>query len=82
MTIGGTSVKNNIDELNDNPHIVIGTPGRTLDMINKKALNTRYLKNFIIDEADEMLSNIFLNQIYDIFRFLPSTIQKVFSALL
>jgi superfamily II DNA/RNA helicase len=81
LTIGGTSVKNNIDELNNNPHIVIGTPGRTLDMINKKALNTRYLKNFIIDEADEMLSNIFLNQIYDIFRFLPSTIQVgLFSA--
>jgi len=81
LTIGGTSVKNNIDQLNNNPHIVIGTPGRTLDMINKKALNTRYLRVFIIDEADEMLSNVFLNQIYDIFRFLPSDIQVgLFSA--
>ena len=42
-----------------NPQIVIGTPGRVLDMINKKALNTRNLKFLVIDEADEMLSKIF-----------------------
>lgn len=81
LTVGGTSIKDNIAELNNNPHIVIGTPGRVLDMINKKALNTRYLKLFVIDEADEMLSKIFLNQIYDIFRFLPQDIQvALFSA--
>lgn len=81
LTVGGTSIKDNITELNKNPHIVIGTPGRVLDMINKKALNTRYLKLFVIDEADEMLSKIFLNQIYDIFRFLPQDIQVgLFSA--
>ena len=81
LTVGGTSIKDNISELNNNPHIVIGTPGRVLDMINKKALNTRYLKLFVIDEADEMLSKIFLNQIYDIFRFLPQDIQvALFSA--
>ena len=81
LTVGGTSVRDNIGELNSNPHIVIGTPGRVLDMINKKALNTRHLKLFVIDEADEMLSKVFLNQIYDIFRFLPSDIQVgLFSA--
>ena len=72
LSVGGTNLRDNIDELNNNPHIVIGTPGRILDMINKKALNTRDLKLFVIDEADEMLSKIFLNQIYDIFRFLPN----------
>ena len=81
LCVGGTSIRDNIYELNKNPHLVIGTPGRILDMINKKALNTRYLKLFIIDEADEMLSKIFLNQIYDIFRFLPQDIQVgLFSA--
>jgi len=81
LTVGGTSVKTNIEELNASPHIVIGTPGRVLDMINKKALSTRHLKLFIVDEADEMLSKVFLNQIYDIFRFLPSDIQVgLFSA--
>ena len=81
LSIGGTTIRQNIDELLENPQIVIGTPGRVLDMINKKALNTRHLKLLVVDEADEMLSKIFLNQIYDIFRFLPPDIQVgLFSA--
>ena len=81
LSVGGTTVRNNIDELLKNPQIVIGTPGRVLDMINKKALDTRGLKIMILDEADEMLSKIFSNQIYDIFRFLPNNIQVgLFSA--
>lgn len=81
LCVGGTLIRDNIDELLKNPHIVIGTPGRVLDMINKKALNTRTLKLLVIDEADEMLSKIFSNQIYDIFRFLPNSIQVgLFSA--
>jgi len=81
LSVGGTTVRNNIDELLKNPHIVIGTPGRVLDMINKKALDTRDLRLMVLDEADEMLSKIFSNQIYDIFRFLPNNIQVgLFSA--
>ena len=82
MCVGGTLIRDNIDELLKNPHIIIGTPGSVFeDMINKKALNTRNLKILIIDEADEMLSKIFSNQIYDIFRFLPNSIQVgLFSA--
>ena len=81
LCVGGTLIRDNIDELLKNPQIIIGTPGRVLDMINKKALNTRNLKILIIDEADEMLSKIFSNQIYDIFRFLPNSIQVgLFSA--
>lgn len=81
LSVGGTSIRDNIGELNKNPHVVIGTPGRVLDMITKKALNTRFLKMLIIDEADEMLSKIFLSQIYEIFRFLPQNIQVgLFSA--
>ena len=81
LSVGGTTIRENIDELLKNPQIVIGTPGRVLDMINKKALNTRTLRILVIDEADEMLSKIFSNQIYDIFRFLPNNIQVgLFSA--
>ena len=81
LSVGGTTIRDNIDELLKNPQVVIGTPGRVLDMINKKALNTRNLKILVIDEADEMLSKIFSNQIYDIFRFLPNNIQVgLFSA--
>ena len=81
LCVGGTLIKENIDQLLQNPQIVIGTPGRVLDMINKKALHTRTLRMLVIDEADEMLSKIFSNQIYDIFRFLPNDIQVgLFSA--
>ena len=81
LSVGGTTIRDNIDELITNPQIVIGTPGRVLDMINKKALNTRHLKILVLDEADELLSKIFSNQIYDIFRFLPNNIQVgLFSA--
>ena len=81
LSVGGTTVRENIDALLKNPQIVIGTPGRVLDMINKKVLDTKYLKIMILDEADEMLSKIFSNQIYDIFRFLPNDVQVgLFSA--
>ena len=81
LSVGGTTVRDNIDGLLTNPQIVIGTPGRVLDMINKKALDTRCLRIMILDEADEMLSKIFSNQIYDIFRFMPNDIQVgLFSA--
>jgi len=81
LCVGGTQIRNNIDDLLKQPQIIIGTPGRVLDMINKKALNTRNLRILIVDEADEMLSKIFLTQIYDIFRFLPNNIQvALFSA--
>ena len=81
LCVGGSSIRDNINNLSKMPHIIIGTPGRVLDMINKKAINTRTLRLLIIDEADEMLSKIFSNQIYDIFRFLPNDIQVgLFSA--
>lgn len=81
LTIGGNSVRENIEELNNNPHVVIGTPGRILDMINKGALSTKYLQMLIVDEADEMLSKIFLSQIHEIFQYLPGNIQVgLFSA--
>ncbi len=65
---GGTSVSNNIMELNNNPEIIVGTPGRIYDMLIKNFIDRRLIKYVIIDEADEMLSRGFINQIYEIFR--------------
>merc|ERR1711990_356636 len=58
-------------------HIIVGTPGRVYDMINRRALRVDNLKMFVLDEADEMLSRGFKDQIYDIFCLLPSGIQVV-----
>merc|ERR1719225_1243622 len=47
-----------------------GTPGRVFDMISRKVLRTHDIKQFVLDEADEMLSRGFKDQIYDVFRHL------------
>ena len=54
-----------------------GTPGRVFDMISRKVLKTQDIKMFVLDEADEMLSRGFKDQIYDVFRLLNSNIQVV-----
>lgn len=79
--IGGTSVSNDIEELKKPPHIIIGTPGRTFDMIKRNKINMLSIKLFILDEADEMLSRGFKEQIHTIFQYLNEKIQvAIFSA--
>jgi len=79
--IGGTKVSDDIDMLRRGVHIVVGTPGRVFDMIDRRALDARNVKIFVLDEADEMLSRGFTDQIYDVFRKLPENVQVgLFSA--
>lgn len=58
-------------------HIVVGTPGRVFDMISRKVLRPNDIKQFVLDEADEMLSRGFKDQIYDVFRHLNQEIQVI-----
>ncbi|KAI5294097.1 translation initiation factor eIF4A [Ascosphaera acerosa] len=69
--IGGTSVREDMQALQAGPQVVVGTPGRVYDMIQRRILRTDALRLFILDEADEMLSRGFTEQIYDIFQLLP-----------
>jgi len=79
--IGGTNVREDIRRLEQGVHVVVGTPGRVYDMINRGALKPNTIKVFVLDEADEMLSRGFKDQIYDVFRFLSSKVQVcLFSA--
>mmetsp|Transcript_39236 Transcript_39236/g.118581 ORF Transcript_39236/g.118581 Transcript_39236/m.118581 type:complete len:392 (-) Transcript_39236:126-1301(-) len=79
--IGGTSVRDDIDRLRDGQHLVVGTPGRVFDMLGKRHLRVDDLITFVLDEADEMLSRGFKDQIYDIFKTLPPNVQVcLFSA--
>merc|ERR1712095_89677 len=75
--IGGTSVREDMRKLEAGQHIVVGTPGRVFDMISRKYLRTQNIKMFVLDEADEMLSRGFKDQIYDVFRHLDSKIQVI-----
>jgi len=79
--IGGTTVRQDIDLLQDGVQLVIGTPGRVYDMILRKVINMVNVRLFVLDEADEMLSRGFKDQIYDIFKTLPPNVQvALFSA--
>mmetsp|Transcript_33560 Transcript_33560/g.54525 ORF Transcript_33560/g.54525 Transcript_33560/m.54525 type:complete len:422 (-) Transcript_33560:140-1405(-) len=79
--VGGTAVRDDIRTLQNGVHVVVGTPGRVFDMINRRALRIDALQLFILDEADEMLSRGFKEQIHDVFKFLPETVQvALFSA--
>jgi len=79
--IGGTNVREDIRSLESGVHIVVGTPGRVYDMINRRALKPEDINLFVLDEADEMLSRGFKDQIYEVFRYLDSKVQVgLFSA--
>ena len=82
LLVGGTSVDSDREKLdNDPPHIIVGTPGRVHDMIRRKYLKTEKIQVIVLDEADEMLSQGFKDQIYKIFQYMPSSVQiGLFSA--
>ena len=61
--VGGTVVREDIKTLKGGVHVVVGTPGRVFDMMKKGFLKTDYLRIFVLDEADEMLSRGFKTQI-------------------
>ena len=83
LFIGGRSMDQDMKELERKPQIVVGTPGRVHDLIRRRKLVTKSVKLLVIDEADEMLSAGFKEQVYHIFQFLGSKVQvALFSATL
>ena len=85
---GGSSYKENDENVEgsfkkQNPHIICGCPGRVFDMMRREKITSKKIKLVILDEADEMLSSGFKEQIYNIFQFFNSNIQvALFSATL
>ena len=73
--VGGTNINECRDGLYKNPQLVIGTPGRILDMITKNVLYTDKLVTIIFDEADEILSFGFKETIYNIVKTIPEQCQ-------
>jgi len=81
VCVGGTNVREDMTKLREGVQIVVGTPGRAYDMIKRGALRTDNIKMLCLDEADEMLSQGFKDQIYEIFQHLPTDTQvALFSA--
>lgn len=82
LLVGGTSTDDDAKILKTElPQIVVGCPGRVFDMIRRRNINARNIKLLVLDEADEMLSSGFKDQIYNIFQHLSNNVQVcLFSA--
>lgn len=79
--IGGVKLKPQLDDLKKKPDIVVATPGRLLDHIERGSVDIRGVTTLVLDEADHMLDLGFLPQIQKIVRKLPSPIHTMmFSA--
>lgn len=69
---GGQEIGRQIRALKKRPHIIIGTPGRLLDHINRKTIRLDEVRTVILDEADEMLDMGFMEDIQAILKLVPS----------
>jgi ATP-dependent RNA helicase DeaD len=61
--VGGTDIQRQIQRLKKGPQIIVGTPGRVLDLIQRKKVNAHTIKALVIDEADQMLDMGFMKEI-------------------
>lgn len=68
---GGSSIESQIKTLKRGVHVVVATPGRLIDLMNRKTVNLNNVKNVILDEADEMLNMGFTDSINEILAAVP-----------
>jgi ATP-dependent RNA helicase DeaD len=68
---GGAGIRGQIDQLKRGAHIIVATPGRLLDLIRRKVVNSSHIRYCVLDEADEMLSMGFQEDIDDILKHTP-----------
>ncbi len=84
LAVGGTSLDGCIQEIHTkHPQVVVGCSGRIYDLLRRNVLVPDKIKLIIVDEADEMMSDGFKEQIYNIFQYMPTNVQVgLFSATL
>ncbi|KRM08962.1 DEAD/DEAH box helicase [Paucilactobacillus suebicus] len=81
VVYGGADIRRQINNLKNHPQILVGTPGRLLDHINRRTVKLANLKTLVLDEADEMLNMGFLEDIESIIKQTPEKRQTLlFSA--
>jgi ATP-dependent RNA helicase RhlE len=78
LCIGGANLDRQMDHLRNNPHFVIGTPGRLKDLINRNAMDTSMFTNIVLDEVDRMLDIGFVRDIKFLIAHLPQERQSAF----
>ena len=84
VLVGGTSIDDDASALkNKTPHVIVGCPGRVYDMMRRNHVASKNIGLIVMDEADEMLSSGFKEQVYNIFQYLSKDVQVcLFSATL
>jgi len=84
VLVGGSSMESDIENLKNNtPHCIVGCAGRVYDMMRRNHIQSKTIKLIVLDEADEMLSSGFKDQVYNIFRYCKNDVQvALFSATL
>ena len=84
LAVGGTPLDGCIQEIHTkHPQVVVGCSGRIYDLLRRNVLVPDKIKLIIVDEADEMMSDGFKEQIYNIFQYMPTNVQVgLFSATL
>lgn len=81
IVCGGMNYNTQLADIKKNPHIVVGTPGRLIDLLSRNKLKLGSLETFIIDEVDEMFKAGFKEEVDQILGFLPKEKQSLlFSA--
>jgi len=78
VIIGGANVGRQIDKLKEKPEIVVGTPGRLLELANQKKLKLHNVKTVILDEADYLLQEEHLNALRELIKKMPGSRQMGF----
>ena len=77
LVSGGGNVRRCVDELyTTRPHVIVATPGRICHLLRDRYINTRNLRYFIMDEADQMLSSDFQTEVRDIINQLPDSVDQ------
>lgn len=78
VVVGGTNIDRQIRDIRRRPHVVIGTPGRLKDLIQRRALNLEHVNTLVLDEADRMLDMGFLPDIRSIVELISPERQTLF----
>jgi superfamily II DNA/RNA helicase len=80
LLIGGTATARQIDKLKSKPHVVVGSPGRIVELIERGKLKTASLRAIVVDEADRLLQDESLNWIQKIISLAPPARQLIFAS--
>merc|ERR1712218_523596 len=75
VTTGGTNLKHDIMRIYEKVHLIVATPGRILDLMEKKVANVEQCRILCLDEADKLLSQDFKGMLDRLISHLPETRQ-------